>query len=567
SLAPLNAGAYSVVVYNPLGAAHSESALVGILGLLQLPIKDNFAARTTINSLTILGSASNVGATSEASEPLHAGKPGGKSMWLTWVPTLSGVATVSTIGSSFDTLLAIYQGTSLTSLTNIVSDDETGGFHNSQVSFNVTGGKSYIIAVDGAAGQSGNIILNCNIALLQSVATVLQQPVDKTVGTNNGASFTVDASGSSLNYQWYFNGAAISGATGWTYTLNTVTPSAVGVYQVKLQSGSQVIFGTPAQLQINFSDTGVDANARAYDKLADAFFAQIAATQAQGRIHSKAAPARGFTGTQVFSTYNSTQDPGEPENCGVPGGASSWFVYQPPYSGMLTIDTDGSNFDTLLGVYTGNGNDFSSLVSVACDNNSGTNGRTSKVTFNAVGGTIYYIAVDGVNGAYGTVYLHYNLTTMPIFTANPNGGTVAAGGTATLTANVTGNPNSKLQWLRNQVPVSGQTNTTLNLSNFQTANEGSYQLMASNSMGIVTSVIAPLLVNSPMRMGNYYLTTNGQFQFQLVGAANTNYVLQASSDLIHWQSLATNSSPTGFWNYADTGSAGTSLRFYRAIAQ
>jgi hypothetical protein len=565
SLAIGNAGAYSVVVYNALGAAHSEPALVGISGLLQLPMKDNFASRGTVSGILVQGSASNVDASSEPGEPLHAGKTGGKSMWVTWSPGLSGIATVSTMGSTFDTLLAVYQGNSLTSLTNVVSDDESGGYHTSQVTFNAVGGKSYVIAVDGAGGQSGKIILSCNLTpSLQTVATVLQQPADKTVGTNASASFTVDASGSSLTYQWYLNGTAIPNATGWTYSLNAVTPSAVGVYQVKLQSGSQVTYGTPAQLQINYSDTGVDSNARAYDKFSDAVDARVALNS---RRHPMSAPARGFSGTQVFSTYSGTQDPGEPENCGVPGGASSWFSYQPPYSGMLTIDTDGSSFDTLLGVYTGNGNDFSTLVSVACDNNSGTNGRTSKVTFNAVGGTIYYIAVDGVNGAYGTVYLHYNLTTVPIFTANPNGGTVGVGSTATLSATVTGNPTAKYQWLRNQVPVAGQTNTTLNIANFQTANEGNYQLLASNVMGIVTSPTAQLIVNSPMRMGSWQFNANQQFSFQLVGSANTNYVLQVSSNLVDWLSIATNSSANGLWNFSDATTPSPPLRFYRAIKQ
>lgn len=565
SLAPINAGAYSVVIYNGLGAAHSEPALVGITGLLAAPMTDNFSARGTFNGLSVTASANNNNATSEPGEPLHAGKPGGKSMWMTWVPTLSGVAIVSTIGSSFDTLLAIYQGNTLTSLTSLVSDDESGGYHTSSTTFNVVGGTPYIIAVDGAGGQSGRIILNCNVILTsQSVATVLAQPLDNTVGTNMSATFSVNASGSSLSYQWFFDGTAIPGATGWTYSMNTVTPSAVGVYQVKVQSGTQVIYGQPAQLQINYSDTGVDSNARAYDKLSDAVFEQ--AVIAGAHYHTLSAPARGFSGTQIFSTYNSTQDPGEPENCGVPGGASSWFAYQPPYNGLLTIDTDGSTFDTLLGVYTGDGNDFSTLVSVACDNNSGTNGRTSKVVFNATGGTTYWIAVDGVNGAYGTVYLHYNLSTPPIFTADPSGGTVSAGGMATLNANVTGNPTSKYQWLRNQTPVSGQTNLTLSIANFQTANEGAYQLLASNNMGIVTSATAQLLVSSPMRMGSCCFNS-GQFQFELVGSANSNYVLQASSDLVHWQSLATNNSPNGLWNFSDPGSSGAPFRFYRAITQ
>lgn len=41
---------------------------------------------------------------------------------------------------------------------------------------------------------------------------------------------------------------------------------------------------------------------------------------------------------------------------------------------------------------------------VVCDDDSGPNG-TSRVEFLAVAGTIYYIAVDGVNGAMGNVRL------------------------------------------------------------------------------------------------------------------------------------------------------------------
>jgi hypothetical protein len=174
--------------------------------------------------------------------------------------------------------------------------------------------------------------------------------------------------------------------------------------------------------------------------------------------------------------------------------------------------------------------------------------------------------VDGVNGAYGTVYLHYNLMTVPIFTGDPSGGTVTPGSTATLSAVVTGNPSSKYQWLRNQAPVTGQTNVTLSIANFQTANEGNYQLMASNSMGIVTSAVAPLLVNSPIRMGSCQFGGQ-QFSFQLVGSAYSNYVLQVSSNLLLWQSIATNSSPNGLWNFCDTTAPTPPVRFYRAIKQ
>ena len=47
-----------------------------------------------------------------------------------------------------------------------------------------------------------------------------------------------------------------------------------------------------------------------------------------------------------------------------------------------------------MGVYTGSS--VSSLTTVASDDDSGGN-YTSKVTFNAVAGTTYQIAVDGYN--------------------------------------------------------------------------------------------------------------------------------------------------------------------------
>jgi hypothetical protein len=61
----------------------------------------------------------------------------------------------------------------------------------------------------------------------------------------------------------------------------------------------------------------------------------------------------------------------------------------------------------VLAVYTGSGADFASLVSVACDNNSGSNGLTSRLHFITTSGTTYFLVVDGVDGASGTVALNY----------------------------------------------------------------------------------------------------------------------------------------------------------------
>lgn len=95
---------------------------------------------------------------------------------------------------------------------------------------------------------------------------------------------------------------------------------------------------------------------------------------------------------------SSTSDP-------IGGGTRSiWYSWQSPTTGSVTFDTSGSSFDTVLGVYTGNAVNALNVVAQNDDVVAGTV-RTSTVTFNAVAGTVYKIAVDGYNngGAGGDV--------------------------------------------------------------------------------------------------------------------------------------------------------------------
>jgi len=57
----------------------------------------------------------------------------------------------------------------------------------------------------------------------------------------------------------------------------------------------------------------------------------------------------------------------------------------------MTLSTDGSDFDTVLAVYTGTGDNLDSLQLVACDNDSGQDGRESRVSFTAAADTINFL--------------------------------------------------------------------------------------------------------------------------------------------------------------------------------
>src|SRR6266446_9640847 len=60
-------------------------------GLLRAqPANDLFANRTFISGTNLLVTGSNIGATGEVGEPMHAGVDGGKSVWWSWTAPFSG---------------------------------------------------------------------------------------------------------------------------------------------------------------------------------------------------------------------------------------------------------------------------------------------------------------------------------------------------------------------------------------------------------------------------------------------------------------------------------------------
>ena len=122
-------------------------------------LNDAFADRLQMTGTFDYVVGSNVGATYEANEPYHWQTTGYESVWWQWQAPVSGTVTISTAGSSFDTILAAYTGTSLSSLSLVANNDDYGGLTTSQISFFATAGTVYQIAVDGYGTASGFISL------------------------------------------------------------------------------------------------------------------------------------------------------------------------------------------------------------------------------------------------------------------------------------------------------------------------------------------------------------------------------------------------------------------------
>lgn len=229
---------------------------IGQKGTVQLhfnpAFNDNFASAITITGNTGAFGGSNRGATRQAGEPVHAGTTSSNSIWYNWTATNTVPVTFDTIGSTFDTLLAIYTGSSVGSLTLTGSDRGSAGPGASRVMFNATNGITYRIAVDGATGSVGVAVLNWTD---NAKPAITSQPASTNAYAGANVFFNVSVSGAApFGYQWRYEGNPISnnsyinGATSPQLTISKIITFDTGLYTVVITNSYGSITSAAANL-------------------------------------------------------------------------------------------------------------------------------------------------------------------------------------------------------------------------------------------------------------------------------------------------------------------------------
>ena len=122
-----------------------------------------------------------------------------------------------------------------------------------------------------------------------------------------------------------------------------------------------------------------------------------ASAQPANDMFANAAVITGISGTTNGVNTAATLEVGEPDFINADDFAgvtnSVWYQWTAPADGILSLDTFGSGFDTVLAVYT-NTPDIANLVA-ANDDYLSLVVPQSWVTFNVVAGTNYFISVNG----------------------------------------------------------------------------------------------------------------------------------------------------------------------------
>jgi len=393
-------------------------------GAAVAPANDAFANRIVLPSGNATTGVFSGNATREAGEPTHAGRTGARSVWWSWTAPVSGATEVSTLGSDYDTLLAVYTGTTVNGLTLIGSNDNLSASNTaSRVAFNAVAGQVYAIVVDGSGGATsltisqsiGNDAFARRATLLGDNFRILTNNAGATreVGEPNHAGQT---GGRSLWWQWTspFSGRVMLSTSG-SDAVDTLLAVYTGTVLSTLTEVASDDDGAPEGLLAELFFTAVAGTT--YQFALDGFggdFGDIVLTLSN-RLNDAFANRRVLFGNSTIygHTVAATREASEPEIAGNAGGASIWYAWTAPFTGPAYVSTYGSDYDTLLGVYRG-----SSLftLSVVGENDDEGGSLTSQVTFSAIAGTTYLIAVDGYDGESG-------MTTLTAFVEPPPPGT------------------------------------------------------------------------------------------------------------------------------------------------
>jgi hypothetical protein len=169
--------------------------------------------------------------------------------------------------------------------------------------------------------------------------------------------------------------------------------------------------------------------------------------------------------------------------------------------------------------------------------------------FHAVQGSTYVLQVGGY--AKGSHTFRLLMPGEPHLSEQPLDKTLVAGESSFLHVTATGtrlevDPNLqplRYQWLHGEIPIEGQTYSTLALTSVTAQHAGNYRVIVSDLEGSATSVVARVVVNATEAPPS--ITVNSARHagsprtrsptWRLQGEPGRYYVLESSTNLVDWQ--------------------------------
>lgn len=416
---------------------------------------------------------------------------------------------------------------------------------------NDTGNYDLVISNGFGSAVSSNALLT----VLSSAPIFISQPTNVMLLPGSNAVFTSTATGSQpINYQWYFNGSQISGATNTSLSLTNIQTTNAGNYSLVAanavgtntsSNAALIIVGIPEALgptNLTWSNPSHPAWFVETSNTLDGFAVEVGPMQygqqsllqttvsGPGTLtfhwktpSSSASLSFLLDGTTMASSGNTANNSWISYAFYLSSGvhALSWNCvnnWSPGSTGVAYLDeasyTPGGTAAFITSQPASQTNHEGTNVTLSVGE-SGTPPFTNQWYFNgaplpgATGASLTLTSIQSSNaGIYNLVvsngYGSANssnaslvvLPSAPIFTTQPVNTESLLGGQASFSASAQGTAPVTYQWYLNGGPVPGATATSIIITNVQYANGGTYYLLASNVVGTAVSSNANLLAYS-----------------------------------------------------------------------
>jgi subtilisin family serine protease len=242
-----------------------------------------------------------------------------------------------------------------------------------------------------------------------------QNKITDTMGSPNRLLFLAPSSGVAPSAPASISAIASSGTVtiSWTAPSSTGT-NAITAYDVVTSSGAAVCTWSsgPLQCQTSTLSAGTyqfkvsatsSAGTSSYSSLSNSV---TVSASGNNDFFASARALSSDSGTVFDSNTSATREQGEPTVAGATA-STRWYSFTPNSTGSLSVNTNGSSFDTVLGVFTGSS--VTALTSRASDDDSG-DGTASLLSVSVSSGTTYYIQVGSYySTSTGSITLNWSL--------------------------------------------------------------------------------------------------------------------------------------------------------------
>ena len=399
------------------------------------PQNDDFESAFRLSASDSQASGTNLHATSQLGEPvIPSTNPPQRSVWWKWTAPANGILNLGASSSAMDTTLALFAGWTLDDLILCAqNNNENSSTTNSALSFEVSQGIEYSILVSGDEGSQGTFNLTINFQALSEEskpgnddfvsAKRLSGHSANSVGHNRLASeedsetFLSYNQSKPINSVWWYWQAPATGTTKVSLAgseFDTLLKVFEGSSMSNLilvaenddyegESTSEIDFYSEEGKTYYFSVDGFEASTGDI-----AISVTHTEQEIQGPANDSFENARtldGFTARDSVTNEGATGKKGE-FSSPLDGATlpSVWWKWTPNRDGYITVDTKGSNFNTILEVFRmGQSGQLSSI-----GQNDDFFGSSSLVHLDATAQTTYFFGVAGSNGEEGLVILNLN---------------------------------------------------------------------------------------------------------------------------------------------------------------